>query len=1159
MNPIIERLPKLNKYIEYINNVKKSIYPIGLNGFSDAQKSHFIYSTSHYTDERPFCVITQNEISAKNLVKDLKQITNEKIMFLGKKEVSVYDYEAGSKENIRNRAYVLSKLANNEVKILITTADAVIVPVIDKKYYQTSILYLKQGEEVNIENIKSILIRSGYERVEMVEGKGQFCIRGGIIDVYPNNLETGIRIELWGDEIDSIRTFNVINQLSVEMLNEVKIYPCEEYILDESFVNKFILNIKNLNKTKLTVKEAEKIESDIEEIENGNYLNKIDKYFSCMYEKTYSVIEYLPEDMLIFVDEPERVVQRINNSIFENGEVIKSIIEKGKFVPDYFYQLLDLSYITNILEKKKLIYLNRLEKNTLDINMPAKRKEYSFNCREVNFFRDSMDIFIQEVEKEYRKGKSILILLQNKVKASNIYKEFVDLELNVKQYNSIDFIDKLDENKIYITIGYNTNSYEYRDLKLLVLSDSNEENIPKKRQYKSSVFKDAKKVVLADLSPNDYVVHVTYGIGQFIGINTIDVNGVKKDYVKIKYQNNDMLYVPTVQLDVIRKYVALNDGVPKLNKLGSKDWAKAKNKAKKSIEDVARKLVELYAQRQNSKGFAFLPDTDWQKQFEDDFPYQETDDQIRCINEVKQDMEKQRPMERLLCGDVGYGKTEVAIRAAFKAVMSGKQVAYLVPTTVLAKQQYETFNSRMKEYGIRVEVLNRFKTRKEQQDIINKLKLGELDIVIGTHRLIQKDVEFKNLGFLIIDEEHRFGVTHKEKIKELKKDIDVLSMTATPIPRTLHMSIVGIRDMSVIYDPPHNRKPVQTYVLEYDKYLIQDALIRELERNGQVFYLYNKVEDIEEKAIEIQKLVPNAVVEFAHGQMSGNELENIMYDFSEKKIDVLVCTTIVETGLDIPNANTMIIENADKMGLAQLYLIRGRVGRKDKQAYAYITYRKNKLLSENSEKRLKAIKEFTEFGSGFKIALRDLEIRGAGNILGSEQHGHMEAIGYEMYCKLLDDAVKVLKGETVYEDIEIQIDLKISAYIPDTYIENQNQKIEVYQNIALCTENEHILEIIDEMVDRYGSIPIEVENLIEIAKIKNICRKLGIFEISQKQNKLIFKIGENNNINGDNIVKLVDKYRLEISIENNMIIKRLKSNEQEYILDIVKDFLQILS
>ena len=657
----------------------------------------------------------------------------------------------------------------------------------------------------------------------------------------------------------------------------------------------------------------------------------------------------------------------------------------------------------------------------------------------------------------------------------------------------------------------------------------------------------------------DYVVHKIHGIGQYVGVNTIRADNVTKDYIKIKYKNDDILYVPTNQLDNIKKYVGVGDtSAPPINSLSDKQWSKTTKKVKSSLKEVAKALIELYAKRENARGFAFSKDTPWQTQFENSFPYKETDDQIRCIEEMKKDMESPKPMDRLLCGDVGYGKTEVAIRGAFKACMDQKQVAYLVPTTILANQQYESFKERMEEFPIRVDVLNRFRTRKEQLDIIKKLKLGEIDIIIGTHRLLSKDIEFKDLGLLIVDEEQRFGVKAKEKIKELKNNVDVLTMSATPIPRTLHMSIVGIRDMSVIYEPPQNRKPVQTFVLEYDPEIIREGVVKELERGGQVFYLYNNVEGIQAKANEIQDLVPEANVVYAHGQMTGKQIEDIMEDFIEGKTNVLVCTTILESGIDIPNANTIIVENADRLGLAQLYQIRGRVGRSDKQAYAYITYRRDKMLSEVADKRLKAIKEFTEFGSGFKVAMRDLEIRGAGSILGELQHGHLAQVGYDMYCKILDEVIKEMQGVEVEEEPDVQIDINVSSYIPDEFIDNSSQKIEIYQNIALCKNEDDIQKVLDDIIDRYGNVPKEIINLLDITRIKNLCKKIGIVKISQKKEKILFYINEKK-FNLKNVTKIIEKYKTRVKFspgKSPYITYYLK--DMSKIIDEINEFLKIV-
>ena len=808
-------------------------------------------------------------------------------------------------------------------------------------------------ENYELEKIKEKLINLGYERSDSVDGRGKFSIRGGILDISLDN-EEGARIEFWGDEIDSIRTFDYLTQRSKEMIEKITIYPATEMVLEK--------NIENII-SKIEDKE------DKELIKTGEYVNKIDKYFNKFYDETQNLIDYLDNDYIIFLDEISKIKARTENIKKDNENLIKSIIERQKYIPEALQCMAEYLEIMEKVDEKQNIYLERQDIGFIDTKtMHAKRNGYSFSYREVNFFRSSISSCIEEIQEGIKKQKTIIILggsEENCKKLKNIFNE-----------------KDIDTSKITIKQGAMSTGFDCSDFNLLLITGEELfSSIATKRRISSQEFKEGKRVVFADLKIGDYIVHKTHGIGKFIGVNTIKADNIVKDYIKIQYKDDDILYIPTNQLDNIRKYIGTGDKEPKLNRLGSKEWQTAKSKVKSNLQEVAKNLIELYAKRQKEVGYAFSKDTEWQRQFEDNFEYTETDDQLRCIQEMKKDMESNKPMDRLLCGDVGYGKTEVAIRGAFKACMDQKQVAYLVPTTILANQQYDTFKERMKEFPIKIELLNRFKTKKEQENIVKKLKLGEIDIVIGTHRLLSKDVNFKNLGLLIIDEEHRFGVRDKEKIKELKTNIDVLSMTATPIPRTLHMSIMGIRDMSVIYEPPKNRRAVQTYVLEYDEEVVKEAILKELERNGQVFYLYNNVEGIEKKANNILSLVKEAKVGYAHGQMSGTELEEIMLNFINKKIDVLVCTTILESGIDIPNANTIIVENADRLGLAQLYQIRGRVGTSNTQAYAYITYKKDKLISEVAEKRLRAIKEFTEFGSGFKIAMRDLEIRGAGSLL----------------------------------------------------------------------------------------------------------------------------------------------------------------------------------
>ena len=747
----------------------------------------------------------------------------------------------------------------------------------------------------------------------------------------------------------------------------MSIYPAHEYLLEE--------NIENTIKK---IREKYKNEEDIEQIKTGNYISKIDKYFDCFYNTQSTLLDYLNNDYIIFLDEINKITLRANNIKKDKENLIKNLIEKERQVPEAISNELEYEKIEEKLEKKQIIYI---EKEDAKKNLQAEK--FSFHFRDVSYIKSEITNFLEDVKKAIKNKNQVYILLDTKEKIKRLQKILEEEKIPYKTEEKLDqtIIAKSRQNQAIITLGNLSQGFQNYDANQLVIKADELINSEKRKYKVNTAFKEGEKVVFADLKVGDYVVHKKYGIGIYVGVNTIKADGTIKDYIKIKYKNDDILYIPTNDLDSIRKYIGGDKIKPKINRLGSKDWENTKAKVKNNLREIAKELIELYAAREKIEGFKFSKDTPWQKEFEEKFPYQETDDQLRCIEEVKKDMESTKPMDRLLCGDVGYGKTEVALRAAFKAVMDGKQVAYLAPTTVLAEQQYNEFKERMKDYPIKIGILNRFKTKKYQDEVVKKLKLGEVDIVIGTHRILSKDVEFNNLGLLIIDEEHRFGVKDKEKIKTLKTNVDVLTMTATPIPRTMHMSIVGIRDMSVIYEPPYNRKPVQTYVLEYDKEVVKEAITKELERGGQVFYLFNNVEKIIAKADEISKLVPEANVVYAHGRMPGKEIEEIMQEFVEGKANVLVCTTILESGIDIPNANTIIVENADRMGLAQLYQIRGRVGRSDKQAYAYITYKRDKLLTEVADKRLKAIKEFTEFGSGFKIAMRDLEIRGAGSLL----------------------------------------------------------------------------------------------------------------------------------------------------------------------------------
>ena len=972
MNTILGELGKSSNFVKLINNIENKKSPIAISGLNDVGMVEVLTATYEYT-KKPICVLTYNEIQAKRIFQDIKYFT-ENVIYFPKKEVVTYDYVAESKENLYERIEALNKIKNKRSQIIVTTIGAVLQKLPSKNTLYKNEIKFKVGDIYNLEDIKKKLVDLGYVRYDLIDGRGQFSVRGDIVDISINQ-KTGIRVEFWGDEIDSIREFNIESQRSISNKQEVTIYPANEYILEK----KLDEVCQKIRKKYELYSNQEIIEEDIEQIKIGNYTSKIDKYFDCFYEKGESVLEYLNSNYVIFLDEISKIKTRSLNIKKDRENLIESLISKEKEVPEAINNELDFNNVEEILNKKQLVYVEK-EDNSLKIDC----EQYKFDYKNINYYKSEIESLFKDLKTFLRKNKSVYILIETKEKAKKLKILLEDKEIPCKIEEKLNqtIIVKSRENVVTISVGTLSSGFKNYDInQIVIVADELISGEKKRRRITNTAFKEGEKVVFADLKQGDYVVHRRYGIGIYIGVNTIKADGIVKDYIKIKYADDAILYVPTSDLDSVRKYIGGDRIKPKVNKLGTRDWEKAKAKVKNNLREVAEELIELYAKRENAVGFAFSEDTPWQKEFEDKFPYQETDDQLRCIEEVKSDMEKSKPMDRLLCGDVGYGKTEVAMRAAFKAAMDGKQVAYLAPTTVLAEQQYKEFKERMKEFPVRVEILNRFKTQKYQNEVIKKLKLGEVDILIGTHRILGKDIEFKDLGLLIIDEEHRFGVKAKEKIKQMKMNIDVLTMTATPIPRTMHMSIVGIRDMSVIYEPPYNRKPVQTYVLEYDKEVIREAIIREIERGGQVFYIFNRVENIVRKAEEISELVPEANVAYAHGQMTGSNIEDIMQEFVEGNTNVLVCTTILESGIDIPNANTIIVENADRMGLAQLYQIRGRVGRSERQAYAYITYKRDKLLSEVADKRLKAIKEFTEFGSGFKIAMRDLEIRGAGSLL----------------------------------------------------------------------------------------------------------------------------------------------------------------------------------
>ena len=1153
MNTILGELGKSQKIVEIINSVENKESPIEISGLNDVGMVQ-LGTTIHEFTKKPICILTYNEIQARKIYEDIKYFT-ENVVFFPKKDVVTYDYVAESKENLYERIDVLNKIKSKRGLIVVTTIEASMQKLPKKETLFKNELKIKVGNEYNLEDIKRNLLELGYVRCDLIEGRGQFSVRGDIVDIAVNN-KTGIRIEFWGDEVDSIREFNIETQRSIGNKEDATIYPAHEYVLEEGIdvVCKKIREKYNKNI----------IEEDIEQIKLGNYTSKIDKYFDCFYERQDTILNYLNSNYLIIIDEIRKLEQRSKNLKKDKENLISSLTSKEKEVPEAITNDLTFEEIFDVLSNRQILYVEKQD-SVSDI----KSKKYKLNYRDVNYYKSEIESLFTDLKDIIKKNKSIYLLIETKEKAKKLKALLEEKEIPCKLEEKLNqtIIVKSREKLVTISIGKLSSGFENYDVNQIVI-DANEliSGEKRKRRITNTVFKEGEKIVFADLKQGDYVVHRRYGIGIYIGVNTIKADGIVKDYIKIKYKDDAILYIPTSDLDSIRKYVGGDKIKPNINKLGSKDWENTKNRLKNNLREVAKELIELYAKREKSQGFRFSKDTPWQKEFEDKFPYQETDDQLRCIEEVKKDMESPKPMDRLLCGDVGYGKTEVAMRAAFKAAMDGKQVAYLAPTTVLAEQQYQEFKERMKDFPVKIEILNRFKSKKYQNEVVRKLKTGEVDILIGTHRILGKDIVFKDLGLLIIDEEHRFGVKAKEKIKQMKLNIDVLTMTATPIPRTMHMSVVGIRDMSVIYEPPYNRKPVQTYVLEYDEEVIKEAITKELERKGQVFYIFNNIEGIAKKAEEISNLVPEANVVYAHGQMTGNVIEEIMQEFVEGKTNVLICTTILESGIDIPNANTIIVENADRMGLAQLYQIRGRVGRSDRQAYAYITYKRDKLLTEVADKRLKAIKEFTEFGAGFKIAMRDLEIRGAGSLLGEIQSGHLEQVGYDTYCDLLDQVVKEIKGIEVKPEVDIQIDLDITSYIPDSYIEDSSEKIDIYQKIALCRTEEDIQNVVDEVIDRFGNMPEELNNLLEIARIKQLCKLTAVVKITEKKNKntgsqnVVFYF-DKDKFDTNVVVPLINKYGTDIKFSNAIqpyVTLFLKKLTEKQLIKEIKEFLNLV-
>lgn len=1064
-----------------------------VSGCMESQKSHLMYGLSGIAPYR--LILAEDERRAREIYEDYR-FYDRKVYSYPAKDLLFFQADIHGNLLIRQRMKVIKALLEEKELTVVTSIDGCMDFLESLEKIKEQLIHYESDSTVDIEQLKNQLVALGYERVGQVEMPGQFSVRGGIVDIYCLTEENPWRIELWGDEIDSIRSFDPESQRSLENLEELTIYPAVEHIGDKDMV---------------------------------------------------SFLDYFPEERtIIFLDEPNRLTEKGGAVEEEYRQSRMHREEKGsRNLPENW--LCSFEQLQKELNKRNCISVCALEPKQAGWKV---REKFYLEVKSISAYNNSFELLVKDLHQYKKQGYRIALLSGSRTRAERLAKDLQ--EEGLAAFYGQDYDREICPGEIMVVYGHAKKGFEYPLIKFAVMTESDifgqEQKKKKKKNYSGSRIQD-----FAELSIGDFVVHEKHGLGIYRGIEKVEVDRIVKDYIKIEYRGGSNLYIPATQLDCLQKYSGADASkAPKLNKLGTQEWNKTKSKVRGAVKNIAKELVELYAVRQEKEGYVCGPDTVWQREFEEMFPYEETEDQLSAIEDAKRDMESTRIMDRLICGDVGYGKTEVALRAAFKEVQESRQVAYLAPTTILARQIYNTFVQRMKEFPVRVELLCRFRTPAQQKKAIEDLKKGQVDVIIGTHRILSKDVQFKNLGLLIVDEEQRFGVTHKEKIKQLKKDVDVLTLTATPIPRTLHMSLIGIRDMSVLEEPPMDRMPIQTYVMEYDEETVREAINRELRRGGQVYYVYNRVTDIADVALRIAKLVPDARVDFAHGQMSERELENVMYSFVNGDIDVLVSTTIIETGLDISNVNTMIIHDSDRYGLSQLYQLRGRIGRSNRTAYAFLMYRKNVMLKETAEKRLAAIREYTDLGSGFKIAMRDLELRGAGNLLGAQQHGHMNAVGYDLYCKMLNEAVKEAKGIHTMEDFETSVDLNVDAYIPDSYISNEFQKLDIYKRIAGIETQQDYDDMLEELLDRFGEPGKAVLNLLAIAKLKAIAHQGYVTEIKQTGKTVRFTLYEKARLNTEGFPALMQKYRRGLQFKNEQEPKFILEPQGNLILALTE-------
>ena len=1150
MNTLFAPLRELGEYEEIRKALDKKGGKVSVSGCVDSQKLHMIFGMDKDYDIK--LIVTYSDIKARELLEDCRLYCRESY-FYPAKDLIFYQADVHGNQLSKERIGVQRRILEAKPVTIVTTFAALMAHQLPLSVIEENVICIGRDSVVEERALARRLVAMGYEKTYQVEAPGQFSIRGGIVDIFDLTAENPVRIELWGDAVESMRTFDVQSQRSIEEnMTQVSIYPAAELILPQSVLDEGFRRIERDCKAQAKQfreqtkpEEAHRLETAVadlkEQVTQFHSLVNLDSYINYFYEDTMSFTElFQNRRCCIYLDEPLRIEEHARAVELEFRESMVNRAEKGYILPKQMEVLFSVQEILAKLESERILALSAMEFKSFGIKFLQRS---AVNARNISSYNNSFAELVKDLKHYKKQGYRVLLLSASTTRAKRLASDLMDEGLTA--FYSEDSDRMLQAGEIMTYHGAVLKGFEYPLLKFVVISETDifgrQQRKRKKKNYEGQKIHN-----FSDLKVGDYVVHESHGLGVYKGIEKVAVDKIVKDYIKIEYRDGGNLYVLATGLDVIQKYASSDAAKkPKLNKLGTQEWTKTKSRVKAAVNEVAKDLVELYAVRRQKEGFVFSKDTVWQQEFEEMFPFEETGDQLLAIEATKSDMESPRIMDRLICGDVGYGKTEIAIRAAFKAVQDGKQVAFLVPTTILAQQHYNTFLQRMKDFPIRVEMMSRFRTAGEIKKTIEGLKKGLVDIVIGTHRLLSADVVYKDLGLLVIDEEQRFGVRHKEKIKQIKDDVDVLTLTATPIPRTLHMSLVGIRDMSVLEEAPGERQPIQTYVMEYNEEMVREAIVRELSRQGQVYYVYNRVNNIEDVTSQIARLVPEANVAFAHGRMKEHELEKIMFQFINGEIDVLVATTIIETGLDISNVNTMIIHDSDAMGLSQLYQLRGRVGRSNRTSYAFLMYRKDKMLKEIAEKRLQAIREFTDLGSGFKIAMKDLEIRGAGNLLGERQHGHMEAVGYDLYCKMLNEAVKTLKGtKKVNDDFGTYVDMDVDAFIPPEYIVNEVQKLEIYKRIASLENEAECDDMRKELKDRFGTVPKSVENLIQISLIRVMAHRRYVTEIKGKMGQITFFMEPYAPVHVERLPELMAKYRgvLEFSAKGtpNFVLKYKK-------------------